>query len=100
MMARVIATVADDYEALLLLLALIQLMQCVHNSVVQRGPAFGGIIPKGLGQHVRIVGESGPERQSMANPIVEVRDEDFVIRIAGVDECERGVDYFAALGLH
>src|SRR5271170_6453576 len=99
-MAGVVATIAHDNQGFFLAMTETQMVEALGNRVIEGGSSARG---NGIDLFFEIVCTVG-ERLSAENlkpdVIVEIDDEHFVLRIAGMSEGGNGSDHSCELGTH
>src|SRR5207247_585372 len=70
------------------------------DGIVQRGLAFRLVFGKGCAQPVDVVGERKGIRETTADLVVEVDNENLVLWIAGFDKRDRRLNHVLTPGRH
>src|SRR5579864_3430077 len=100
MYADIVSAVADHNQGLLFAPAEVELMERHLDRVVQSRSAFRHASPQGSPQLLDIVGKQLYVGQPAPRLLIEVDDENLVLRIAGLNERQSGGDYLRLLGPH
>jgi hypothetical protein len=100
LMAGVIAAVADDDQGFFLAMAETQMFEALGHGVIQGGAPASGNGRDGGFEIFGVVGERLSAEDLEPNVIIEVDDEHFVLRIAGMREGGNGGGHFGELGSH
>ena len=99
-MAGVIAAIADDDEGLFLAMPKTQMIESLGDGVVEGGSSASGNGPQSRLKILCIMREGLSTEDLKPNIVIEVDDEHFVLRIAGMREGGDGGGYFGELGAH
>lgn len=100
MLAGIVLAVADDYQSLLVPMSQLQVEESFGDRVVEcRSPARGDG-RNGFFEFVCVICEGPPVEQFDRNVIIEINDEHFILRIAGLCESGNSRRDFRELGAH
>ena len=100
LMAGVIAAVAHDDQGFFLAMAETQVVEAFGHRIVESGSSASGNGVDFLLEIVRAVGERLSAKDLEPDIIIEIDNEHFVLRIAGMSEGGNGSDDSAKLGTH